>query len=101
MMPRLPLSAIPQCKLNHHKGACLDSFQAIGRFEPIFIEANHASKMICKVRSLKSRIKTRSFFEEIITSSKEVFKDCESYMVVKIGMLGNPTRKSAESHVIV
>jgi len=57
--------------------------------------------MICKVRSLNSRIKTRSFLDEIITWSKEVFKDCESDVVVKIRMLGNPTRMTAESNVIV
>jgi len=65
------------------------------------MKANHASKMICKVRSLKSRIKTHSFLEEIITSSKEVFKDCESDKVVQIRMLGNLTRKTAESNVKV
>jgi hypothetical protein len=57
--------------------------------------------MICKVTSLKSRIKTHSFLAEIITSSKEVFKDCEFNMVVKSRMLGNPTRKTAESNVVV
>jgi len=44
---------------------------------------------------------TRSFLEEIITSNKEVFKDGESDMVGKIRMLGDPTRKTAESNVIV
>ena len=101
MMPGLPFSSIPQCKQNRHEGTCLELFQAIGCFEPTFIEAHHASKMICKVRSLKSRIKTRSFLEEIITPRKEVFKDCESDMVVKFRMLGNPTWKIAESIVIV
>jgi len=100
-MPGLPFSAIPQCKWNRHEGACLELFQPIGRFKPIWIEAHHASKMSCKVRLLKSRIKTRSFLEEIITSSKEVFEDCESDMVVKNRMLGNPTRKTPESKVIV
>jgi hypothetical protein len=57
--------------------------------------------MIWKVKSLKSRIKTRSFLEEIITSSKEVFKDCASEMMVKFRMLCNPTWKSAESIVIL
>jgi len=45
--------------------------------------------------------KDKFVLEEIITSSKEVFKYCESEMVVKIRMLGNPTRKTAESNVIV
>jgi len=101
MMPGQPFSAIPQCKQNRPEGACLELFQAIGRLEPIFLEAHHASKMICMVRSLKSQTKTRSFLEEILTSSKEVFKDCESDMVVNIRMLGNPIRKTAESNVIV
>ena len=62
------------------------------------MEAHQASKMICKVRSLKSRIKTHSFLEEIITSSNEVFKDCVSDMAVEIQKLGNPTRETAENN---
>jgi len=98
MMPGLPDSSIPQCKSNRQEGACLDAVQAIGRFKPTFIEAHHASKMICKVRSLKSRIKTHSFLEEIITSSKEVFKDFVSDMAVDIRKLGNTTQKIAENN---
>ena len=49
-----------------------------------------------KVRSLKSRIKTHSFLEEIITSSKEVFKDLESDMSVRIRTLVDPTQKPGE-----
>jgi len=41
-------------KLNHHNGSCLDLFEAIGCFEPAFIEPHQASNMICKVRPLKS-----------------------------------------------
>jgi len=63
----------------------------LGRFEPKFNEAHEASKTICKVRSLKSRIKTRSFLEEIITSSEEVFIDFESDMAVGIRNLGDAT----------
>jgi len=50
--------------------------------------------MICNVRLLKSRIKTRSLLEEIISSSKEVFKDLECDMAVRIGTLVDPTRKT-------
>jgi hypothetical protein len=82
MMPGLPVTSIPQCKYNRHEGACLELFQAIGHFEPTFIEAYQASKTICKVRSLKSRIKTRSFLEDIITSNNEVFRDFVSDIVV-------------------
>jgi len=53
--------------------------------------------MICNVRSLKSRIKTRSFLEEIITSSNEMFKNCVSDLVVEIGNIGIPTRETAEN----
>ena len=98
MMPGLPLSSIPQSKSNCHAGACLELFQAIGRFVLTFIEAHQASKMICKVWSLKSQIKTRAPLEEIITLSNEVFKDCESDTAVWIRNLGNPTRKTAEGH---
>ena len=48
------------------------------------MKAHQASKMIFKVRSLKSPIKPRSFLEEIITSNNEVFKDCISDMAVEI-----------------
>jgi len=43
-------------------------------------------------------MKTRSFLEEIITSSNEVFKDFESDIAVAIGQLANPTRMTAESN---
>ena len=98
MMPGLPDSSIPQCKYNRHKSACVEALQATGRFEPTFIEAHHASKMIRKVMSLKSRIKPRSFLEEIITSSNEVFKNFVSNMAVHIRKLGNTTRKTAENN---
>jgi len=54
--------------------------------------------MICKVRSLKSRIETHSFLEEIITSTYVVFKDVESNMVVRIRILHKPTYQTAESN---
>jgi len=95
MMSGLPVSSILQCKQNRHDGTCLELFQAIGRFHPSFIEAHQASKMICNVSSLKSRIKTRSFLEEIITLSNVVFKDFVSDMAVEIRMLGIPTRETA------
>jgi len=98
MMPGLPVASIPQCKQHHHHSACLELFQAIGRFVSSFIEAQQASKMICNVRSLKSRIKTCLFLEDIITSSKEVFKDCESDMAVRLRTLVDPTRKVGESN---
>jgi len=96
MTPWLPFSSIPQCKWNRHERACREWFQPIGRFESTFIEAQQALKMICKVMSHKARIKTRSFLEEIITSSNEVFKHCTSDMVVGIRKLGNPTPRTAE-----
>jgi len=62
------------------------------------MEAHQVSKIICKVRSLKSRIKTPSTLEEIITSSNEVFKDSVSVMAVEIQKLGNPTQETAENN---
>jgi len=56
------------------------------------------SKMICKVRSLKSRIKTCTLLEEITTWSNKVLKDFDCEMAVGIRTLGNPTQKTAESH---
>jgi len=63
MMPGLPVFSIPQCKLNHHTEACLESFQAIERFKSRLIEVHEASNMIWRVKSFTSRIKTRSFWK--------------------------------------
>jgi len=41
-------------------------------------------------------MKTCSFLDEIITSSKEVFEDVQSDMAVGISNLGNATQKTAE-----
>jgi len=101
MIPGQPVSLIAQCQQNLHQDACLELFQAIRRFELTFIEAPQASKMICKVRLFKSRIITHSYLEEIMTSSNEVFKDCESDMAVAIKRLGNWTLETADSNVIV
>jgi len=89
MMPGLPISSIPHCKYNRQGGACLEFFQAMGRFKPTFIETNQAFKMIWKVWWLKSRIKTHSFLEQIKTSSNGQFKDFESDRAARITKLGN------------
>jgi len=101
MIPGLPVFSLSQCKYNGQEKACLESFQGIGCFEPTIIETYEASKMICKVRSLKSWIMAPSFLVEIITFSNEVFEDFESDMAVGIRKLGNPTWETAKSHVIV
>jgi hypothetical protein len=97
-MPGLPFCSIPQCNQNRHEGTCLELFQATGRFEPTFIEAHQASKMISNERSLKSRIKPRSFLDKIITSSNELFNDYVCDMAVDIWKLGTPTRHTAENN---
>ena len=56
---------------------------------------------IWKVRWLKPRTNTCSFLEEIIISSIQVFKDCESDMAVGIGNLGDSSHSTAKSDVIV
>jgi hypothetical protein len=66
--------------------------------QPTFIEAHQASKMIGKVKFLESRIKRSSFFEEMITSRNEVFKDFVSDIAVEIRKLGNSTRMAADSN---
>jgi len=99
MKPGLLVSSIPLCKYNRHKGASRELFRAIGCFEPTFSEALQALNMIRKVRSLKSQISTHLFLEEIITSSKEVLKDLQSDMALRIQQLGNSTLKTAESKV--
>jgi hypothetical protein len=96
MMPGLPVASIPQCKYNRHTSTCLELFQAMGRYEPSFIDAHQASTILCYVRSLKSRIKTRLFLDKLIISNKEVFEDFESDMAERIGTLCDPTRENAE-----
>jgi len=98
MMPRLPVSSSPQCKLIRHEGACLEKYQPIECFEPTFIEAHQVSNMISKARSLKSRIKTHSSFEDIITPHNTVFTDCESDMVVGIWNLRNSSLVTVKSY---
>jgi len=99
MIPGLLVSSIPQFKENHHEDTCLEQVQVVRRFEPTFIEAHKALNMICKVRSLKSWIKTCSYLKKIITSSKKVFKNFESNMALVIRQQGNPTRETAKSNV--
>jgi hypothetical protein len=101
MMPGLPVSSIPQCKKNHHKGTCRESSHAIGCFESTFIESHQASKMICKVRSLESWIKTRSLFDDILTCSNEVFKDLVSDIVIGNCTLRNSIRVTIQKYVLV
>jgi len=74
MIPELPVSSIVQCKLNRHEDTCVESFQEIYHFEHRFSEANQASKMICKVRSLKSRIRPHSFWKRSSTPAMRYLK---------------------------
>jgi hypothetical protein len=97
MMPGLPVSSIPQCKLNRHEGTCLESFHAICRFKPVFIEAHQALKIIGKVLSHKSRRKTCSCLEEIMIWSNDMFKDCVSDFAVEIRKQSNSTRATAKT----
>jgi hypothetical protein len=75
--------------------------ESIGCFEPTFIEAHQASKMICNVRSLKSRIKTGSFSEHVITSSNNVFGEFVFDIGVGNGTLRNSTWFTVKGYVIV
>jgi len=52
--------------------------------------------MIYNVRLLKSRPKKRSFLQEIIPWSKELFKDLKSDIAVRISTLVDPTRETGE-----
>jgi len=67
VMPRLPVSSIPQCNYNHHEGPCLYSFQAIVHFDPTFIAAHQALSIIDNERLHKSWIMTCSVLEDIPT----------------------------------
>jgi len=100
-MPGLLVSKIPQCKKNHHNGANLEIFQTICHSEPTFNAAHQASKISWKVRSLKSRIKTSSFFEDNTTFSNEVFKYFVSDIAVGSWTLRNSTRVTVKRYVIV
>jgi len=98
MMLGLLVASILQCKLNRHDRACLESFQATRPFEPSFIEAHLAPKMICNVRSLYSRIKKHEFLEEFTISSKEVLNHLECDTAVRIWTLVDPTWQPGESN---
>jgi len=96
MIPGVPVSSFPQSQKDHHEGTHQEWFQALEYFEPTFMEAHEALKMILKVRSLKSQIKQRSFLQDIITFSNEVLKDIEFNMVVRNRELVNTRRETAE-----
>jgi hypothetical protein len=101
MMPGLLVSSIQQCKSKRYTGACLESLHAMRLFEPIFIEANEALNLICKVRSFKLRIINHSFLEPIITSTHKVLIDWESDTVVEIFKLSNYSWKTVKSYISV
>jgi len=100
IMPGMPVSSNPQCNQNCHNGKCLESFEAERPFEPTFIQAHQAWKMMCKVRSLKSWINRWLFLEEIITSSNEVMKDFEANVAVGSRNVGNSAWVTTKSTVI-
>jgi len=91
LMPGMLASSILQCKLKYHQRACAELLKAIAHFEPIFIEANHASNTICILRLLNSWIMTCFFCEDIKTSINKELKDIESDMAEGIWMLHNST----------
>ena len=55
------------CSANRitNEGTTLELFQAISRFEPILKEAHQELKMICKVRSLQSRLRDLNFWKRL------------------------------------
>jgi len=101
MMAGRLVSLIPWCKLNRHKGACLELFEAIESFESTFREVQQASNMIWRVRSFKSQIQTRSLLEDIITSRNEVSIHFESDMALGIWSLCNTSWVTVTSFDIV
>jgi hypothetical protein len=101
MMVGLQVSSNLQCEQNRQEGACLESNQPICRFESTFIDTYQASKTIYKVWPLKSRMKIRSVFEDIITSRNEVFRDFVSDIPVGNITLGNSIWVTVKGYVIV
>jgi hypothetical protein len=61
---------------------CQELFESIECFESTFTEAHQAANMSCKVRSLKSQIKTPSLLEDIRISRNKEFTDFEFDMMV-------------------
>jgi hypothetical protein len=101
MSPGLPGSSIRQCKYACQHDECWELFQTIVHFEPTYFGAHQISKTMWKVRSLISRIKRHLFFKELITSSNKLFIHFESDMAVELRKLGNQTRETANSLIIV
>jgi len=100
MMRRLQFCSILLCQYTCHEDAYLESFHVIGVFEPAVLEAHHVSNRICKPRSMKSWTLTFSFFNDIITSSKEVFIDQESDITVGISQQRNSSWDTVKWDVI-
>jgi len=101
MIPWLPVSSIALGRYSYHEDQSLEFFEAIGHCEPILIQTHQVLNMMCKLKTVKSRISTSLCLEEIETSSNVVFKDFESDMAGGIGKLGVATRQTAEINVIV
>jgi hypothetical protein len=96
----LPVSSILQLNWNHNEDPGLEFFKATDYFEPTFIELYQTSKMICKVRFLKSQSNIGSLLDEINSSSNEGFTDIDSDRVVGNQMQSYPTQETAKSSVI-
>jgi len=101
LIPGLLVSSISQCKYIRHEDTGLELFQAIRCFKPTCIEAHQTLKMICKLRLLKSQIKTRWCLEEMITSSNEESNDFEPDMALELRNQEYPTLETAERYIIV
>jgi hypothetical protein len=67
-----------------HLATHQNSYQAVKCIHPIFIYAHQVSYMICKVTSLKLRIKTPFVLEDIAITSHKVFQYFGSDMAVGI-----------------
>jgi len=101
MILGMQVCSIPKCKLYHHHAICPQIFPAIGHWKIPFIQVDQSLKVMCKIQSLTLSMHTGSYFEDIITSSSEVFTDLQSHIMVGIWKVGNPPQEAPKSDFIV
>jgi len=75
LISQLLVCSAPRCIWNCCHIVYLEVLQAIGHFEPTFIQALNASYKIVQARLLSWSIKTHSMLGDIKTSCKNIYTD--------------------------
>jgi hypothetical protein len=97
MIPKMPVVSLPQRQLERQARAGMELHHPMDNCEPTIVNTHQTSKVIGTVREYKSWYETPSLFDDIITSSNEIFKHFESNIILAIGIPGNLTEETVRS----